>query len=429
LLTLDDVRPGYQPFMAPAMPGEPVAPPRASDGAVRFFEVTLYVCVASSFFSFIQPAPYEGIALILAFACVLARIPFDPKIMPMIILLTIAEIGGLLSLMPVIGDADAEKFMFISIYLAITGVIFAIVMSSNVQRHYAIVSHAYILAGVLAAIFGIIGYFKLAPGSDIFMMNQRAVSTFRDPNITGSFYVPPLLFVAAIFFTGGVRPFHLISFPITAVGILLAFSRAAWGQFVITTIVLWILLFVTRPNGRARRRMITVMLVMLAILAVLGVVLFSIEDVRTMILQRATLLQAYDTGTEGSRFNIQQRSIEQILEHPNGMGPWLFAKAFGLVSHNSYLGMFLNHGWIGGIAYLVLTATTLTIGFRAVFAKTPWQIPMTAVFASYVGICFESAIVDTDHWRNYYLLVAMVWGMSAATANYLKDDEAQAARA
>jgi hypothetical protein len=396
------------------------------DIGVRFFEITLYVCIASSFFSFIQPAPYEGIAAILGFACLLGRIPIDLKIIPMVLLLTIVEIGGLLSLFPVLGDPDADKFMFISVYLAITGMIFAAIMSTNTHRHYNIVSNAYVLAGVIAAILGMVGYFKLVPGSDIFMMNQRAVSTFRDPNITGSFYVPPLLFLAAVFFTDRVRPLHLISFLIIAIGLLLAFSRAAWGQFVMTTILLWLLLFVTRPDARARGRMIFVMLVMLAILVALGVILFSIEDVRQMILQRATLFQSYDTGTEGSRFNIQQRSIEEILEHPNGMGPWLFGKTYGLVSHNSYLGMFLNHGWIGGIAYLILTLTTLTVGLRAMFARTPWQVPMTAVFAAYVGICFESAIVDTDHWRNYYLLLGMVWGMAAATTNYQKDIETQA---
>ena len=107
-----------------------------------------------------------------------------------------------------------------------------------------------------------------------------------------------------------------------------------------------------------------------------------------MILERATLFQSYDTGTEGSRFNIQQRSIEEILEHPNGMGPWLFGKTYGLVSHNSYLGMFLNHGWIGGIAYIALTLTTLAIGFRSIFARTPWQVPVTAVFAVLCGHLF-----------------------------------------
>ena len=104
------------------------------------------------------------------------------------------------------------------------------------------------------------------------------------------------------------------------------------------------------------------------------------------------------------------------------MGPWVFGRAYGLVSHNSYLGMFLNHGWMGGIAYLTLTLTTLAVGFRSVFARTPWQVPTIAVFAAYVGICFESAIVDTDHWRNYYLLVGMVWGIFAATVNHQRGE-------
>ena len=422
MLTLDDARPDFRP-----RPIQVLAPQSERIG-VRFFELTLYVCILSSFFAVIQPAPYEVIAGVLGFACLLARIPIDVKIMPMVVLLTIAEIGGLLSLIPVIGDSDAEKFMFISVYLAVTGMIFGAIMSSNTQRHYDIIFSAHVLAAVIAAILGIIGYFKLVPGSDVFMMNARAVSTFKDPNYTGSYYVPPLLFLEAVFFTSRVKPLHLVSFLIIAVGILLAFSRAAWGQFVMTTILLWILLFITRPDSRARSRMVFVMLVMLAILVFLGVILFSIEDVRKMILERATLFQSYDTGTEGSRFNIQQRSIEEILEHPNGMGPWVFGRAYGLVSHNSYLGMFLNHGWMGGLAYLTLTLTTLAIGFRSVFARTPWQVPTTAVFAAYVGICFESAIVDTDHWRGYYMLVGMVWGMAAATANYQKGLRAEAAR-
>ncbi len=142
MLTLDDARPDYRPRPCPCRWHS------SADIGVRFFEVTLYVCIASSFFSFIQPAPYEGIAAILGFACLLARIPIDVKIMPMVILLTIAEIGGLLSLIPVLGDPDAEKFMFISIYLAITGMIFAAIMSTNTQRHYDLIFNAHVLGGV-----------------------------------------------------------------------------------------------------------------------------------------------------------------------------------------------------------------------------------------------------------------------------------------
>jgi len=180
-----------------------------------------------------------------------------------------------------------------------------------------------------------------------------------------------------------------------------------------------VLMILTRPDARSHCRIVMMGLGAVGAIALLVAVLVSIEDVREMFLQRATLLQAYDTGTEGSRFNIQQRSIEEILVNPNGMGPWVFAVQYGLVSHNSYLGTFLNHGWLGGIAYIALTLSTLVVGYRAVITRTPWQDMLIPVYATYFGLCLESAIVDTDHWRHYYLLVGVIWGLYAATVNHL----------
>jgi hypothetical protein len=294
------------------------------------------------------------------------------------------------------------------------------VMTEDTARRFAIIRSAYIGAAVIAAILGMLGYFKAFPGSDIFLMNDRAVSTFKDPNITGPFYIPPLLYLITIFVTDRVRPHHLVASLIIAIGLLLAFSRAAWGQFVFATLLTLTLLFITRADWRARQRLVVMTLLAVAAVFAMLMVLFSIESVRDMILQRATLFQSYDTGTEGSRFNIQQRSIEMALEHPNGMGPWVFARYFGLVSHNSYLGVFLNHGWIGGISYIALTVLTLAVGFRSVFVPTPWRDAMIATYAAYVGLALESFIVDTDHWREYYLLVGMVCGMLAATVNYAR---------
>jgi len=418
LLTLEDVHPGAARPVPPSALRQ--SPPRIG---VRFLDALLFLCVASSFFTFIQPAPYEFLAGLVAFACLVAGVSIDVKILPMVFLLFLLQIGGLLSLIPIWGDTEAQTFVIISIYLAVTGVIIAIAVLDDTQRRYELIANGYVVAGVLAAIFGIIGYFQLASGSEAFMMSGRAVSTFKDPNITGAFYIPPLLFLLAVFFTSRVGPLQLIAFLIIAVGLLLAFSRAAWGQFTFTTITMWLLLFITRENARQRQRMILIILVMGAALVGLLVILFSIEAVQKMILERATLFQAYDTGTEGSRFNIQQRSIENILEHPNGMGPWVFGRVYGLVSHNSYLGVFLNHGWLGGVVYVALTVTTLVIGFRSIFVRTPWQVPMVAVVCAYIGMCLESIIVDTDHWRNYYLLVGMVWGMFAATANYQRREQ------
>ena len=80
----------------------------------------------------------------------------------------------------------------------------------------------------------------------------------------------------------------------------------------------------------------------------------------------------------------------------------------------------LNHGWIGGITYLAMVLTTLAIGFRCALMRTPWQDHLIVVFAAYFGLSLESAIVDTDHWRHYYLFLGVIWGMSAATINYVR---------
>jgi hypothetical protein len=411
LITLDDVRP---------LPAGPVTSGYPTRLGTQFLEGLLYICILISFLTIIQPAPYEFLALLLGFACLIAGVPVDRKIMPLVVMLFFLELGGLFSLIPVMDYQDGINFMVISIYLALSSVIFAIVYTDEVVRRFRILRAGYIPAGVIASLLGIAGYFKAFPAASAFIMNDRAVSTFKDPNIFGPFLIMPLLFCIERVFAGQFKIRYLVSGFIILFGLLLAFSRAAWGHFAISTAMMVLLLFITRQDSRGRRRIILYSVMAFAAIAALVAVLVSIEGVREMFLQRATLFQPYDTGTEGSRFNIQQRSIEEALSHPNGMGPWVFAVQYGLVSHNSYLGTFLNHGWLGGFAYIALVLTTLAIGWRACLVHTPWQDYLIVTYATFFGLCLESAIVDTDHWRHYYLLVGVIWGAFAATVNYTR---------
>ena len=140
MITLDDVRPRF---------AVPQAPQAGSRLAVQVLEISLFVCLLSSFLTTIQPAPYEGLAAIVGFACLLARVPIDVKIMPMVFLLFVLQIGGVASLIPILGDADAQTFVIISIYLAASGVIFAVVMTEDTARRFAIIRSAYIGARCL----------------------------------------------------------------------------------------------------------------------------------------------------------------------------------------------------------------------------------------------------------------------------------------
>ncbi|MDH3602854.1 MAG: O-antigen ligase domain-containing protein, partial [Candidatus Tectomicrobia bacterium] len=47
-----------------------------------------------------------------------------------------------------------------------------------------------------------------------------------------------------------------------------------------------------------------------------------------------------------------------------------------------------------------------------------WQNFHIAAYATYVGASLEGLVIDTDHWRHYFLLAGLVWGLCAATRDY-----------
>jgi hypothetical protein len=152
-------------------------------------------------------------------------------------------------------------------------------------------------------------------------------------------------------------------------------------------------------------------------MTLLFVALMSIPSVHDLFLERAKAIQPYDVGP-GGRFWEQKLALSIILDHPNGMGPFEFSRVYGTQQHDVYMQGFLVYGWLGGIAYLTFVAVTLAIGLRAALLPTPWQNYLIAAYAAFLGEAFEGLIVDTDHWRHFFLLLGMVWGLTAATINY-----------
>src|SRR5262249_11245400 len=127
--------------------------------------------------------------------------------------------------------------------------------------------------------------------------------------------------------------------------------------------------------------------------------------------QRSTLQMEYDTGTEG-RFGGQQKAIGLIAENPLGLGALEFGERYHPEEvHNVYLSIVLNAGWLGGGIYWILVALTAVLGFRDALKATPTQSLFLIVYAAFISNALEGVIIDSDHWRHFYLLAAMVWGM------------------
>jgi hypothetical protein len=145
-----------------------------------------------------------------------------------------------------------------------------------------------------------------------------------------------------------------------------------------------------------------------------------------MFTERARITQDYDVGDRG-RFTSQKRALSVILDHPNGVGPFQLRHYTGIDPHQVYLNAFASYGWLGGAAYLALILSTLAVGFRYALVRTPWGSYFVAAFAAFFGTVVEGFVIDTDHWRHFYLLLGLIWALAIATRNEI--DTARGQRA
>jgi len=195
-------------------------------------------------------------------------------------------------------------------------------------------------------------------------------------------------------------------------GSLLAFSRGAWINLAISLLAYTCFTFATVSAHRQRLQL--VLYVVLAGMFAVGIVAaaLSIPTVAALMDERASLEQSYDVGPEG-RFGGQEKAAGLVVTHPLGIGALEFARSYHHEDvHEVYLNMYLNTGWVGGTLYLALVLLTIGVGLRQVVSDRGGDGISAVLVAAFIGIALEGVVIDTDHWRHFYLIMAMIWGMA-----------------
>jgi hypothetical protein len=415
-MALDGAAPDPVPQIRPASlrmdaaaPFTPVVP-----FTERILLIVLFVTVLASSVAFIEPSPHDALMGVLAISCLIAGVRFERILALPILLLVIWNVSGLLALTNVLGQEKTLQYTFTSIYLAVAALLFACLFANNTMARLTTMRIAYVTTAVCVALAGAAGYFHVFPGSDIFAPSGRALGAFKDPNVFGPFLIWPALFTIERMLTRRVGVIDLAVIAILLFGLLLSFSRGAWFHFTVSAVLMVALVFLTAPSRNARLRVFVLSVAAVGALVVFVLFLLSFSSIGEMFQERAHLIQSYDVG-QGGRFRLQELALTAVLNFPNGMGPFGFATAHGLQQHNVYLQAFLVYGWTGAMAYILLLISTMLIGLRTAFVRTPWQPYIITAFAAFVGEVAEGFVIDTDHWRHFFLLLGMIWGLAAAT--------------
>jgi len=400
------------------VPPAPAVPAATAPLRERILLVVLYITVLASSVAFFEPSPHDALMGVLALACLIAGVRIDRKIVLLFLLLLLWNAGGLMSLLNVPTQDKAVQYAATSIYLAVAALVFACLFAENTMPRLVVMRAAYVFTAVIVSLAAVAGYFSLFPGAQAqFAPTGRALGFFKDPNVFAPFLIWPTLIVLQRMVARRIGLFDVGIVAILLLALLLAFSRGAWFHFAVSGAVMLALTFLTAPTTKARMRIFAIAAVGTALLAACIVIALSFDQVAEMFNERAQLIKSYDVG-RGGRFQLQEIALSELLNFPNGMGPFEFYRVHGTQQHNVYLQAFMVYGWVGGVSYILLVLATFGVALRTVFVATPWQPYLIVALATYFGEVLEGFIIDTDHWRHFFLILGMVWGLAAATYRY-----------
>ena len=393
--------------------GNPASPRALRPFMARTQIALLFLAGATSGLVFIEPSPFEIVIALTILFFTVTGLNFRAPLIPLALLLVFINIGYSTSAISFLDDQQVMSWVATSWFMAVTCLFYAAAMQADTEQRLAALMNGIMVAAVVAAVAGIIGYARHIPGDvDLLTYAGRARGTFKDPNVFGAFLILPSLIALQRMVLGDVGKAlrNALILTVLSIGNLLAFSRGAWGQLAFSVALMLYFMFLTASSSRLRIRIVVMAVIVIAAAVGFLIALLSIDAVQALFKERASLNQSYDLGTQG-RFGRHILGALLAFDRPLGIGPLQFSHYFPEDPHNSYLNAFMAGGWLAGVCYPVLTLLTLTYGFKHVFVATPWRLTYIAVYSAYVSTAFESYVIDSDHWRHYYLLIGLVWGL------------------
>ena len=388
---------------------------------VALAAAAVWLGVFLSGFVLSEPAPYELVMAVLIGVWIMLGMTIPRSVMTLLVLLVLFNVGGVIATTQLQQWGEAIMYVTVSLFLAVTSVFFASLIAARPEMLRVIFS-GWTAGAVVTGMAGIVGYFGVA--SDAFTLYGRAKGMFEDPNVLAPFLIMPTLWCLYTIMTGRLRRI-VLTMPALTVLLLaefLSFSRAGWGMLVVSAALLAMGLYLGSASGRFRLRIVMMSVFAFAAAVAIVAIVLQIDAVQDLFSQRAHLLQDYDAARMG-RFQRHWLGYIASTEKPLGIGPHQFGLIYGEDPHNIWLKALFAYSWLGFAAYVTMVMLTLGGGFRILFRDRPWRPYLLCAYITFFGHVVIGNVIDTDHWRHFYVLVGIIWGCIALEARHVRERE------
>ncbi|MBV7504122.1 O-antigen ligase family protein [Bacillus sp. sid0103] len=233
----------------------------------------------------------------------------------------------------------------------------------------------------------------------------RAQGFFIDPNDFSPFLILAIVILIEKAFSYHYFSFKFFTFCFLA-GTVILTLLASMSRAALLNLTIVLLIYFFYSVFYKKKYVQTVMLLLPMLLLAIILIMVSGDSIMTYLSIRfsgsADLLQTYDID----RFYYQRQGILVGSTHLFGIGPGQFEYIFGYATHNLFVRIIAENGWIALLAFIavLLYILILLVYYRK---KEVWNIPVYLFLSVFIGMIINSFFLDTLHWRYLWFYLGL----------------------
>ena len=282
------------------------------------------------------------------------------------------------------------------------------------------VLQGYIVFSLLSSLLSVLAVFSIIPSFGILTyLDHRALGFFKGPNVLASYLILTLLlllYAAPPIIPRSLPPYvRYAAIVITLAALVTSGSRAGWGNAAVTLALVFY--FRLNASGAASERFNTILSAVAGFTALGAIFLVLSSGNYGDFLSGRFQMQRYDA----ERFAAQESSLQHAMVNPLGIGPGQSESEVGTASivtsrgpvsvHNLYIRVLVENGWLGFLSFTGFLGLTLWKGWLVTRSRGIWAPLGGIVTGVFVGTLLNSLVIDSLHWRHFWLQAALIWGI------------------
>jgi hypothetical protein len=385
--------------------------PAAIPSAPRLYQLLFGFAFCISSIVLVEPAPVDALMLLLlAIGVVMGTVRLAAiNILPVVLLAGLA-LANVVSISLAVDPARAVWYFLVTFYLMLSWALCVGALDVGGMPLLQVIFRGYSFAAFISVVLALASYFHLIGFQSFLLLYGRPKGLFKDPNVYGPFLVP----IAVMAITGCLpiasRFWQACMAVVASMGIALSYSRACWINYVVS-LALFVVLDLVLPTRSPEAHSVSLSRVFLfgAVAVLAGLAILQVPSVQSMLAVRLGQNGMHDY--DQTRFQTQRMAVQAAIDHPLGIGPGQSEATFQYATHSSYMRVLSENGLFGLCCFVGFAMASVIQAVRkACLAETAaWRGLFVAAAACICGQLINSGVVDTVHWRHFWILLALPW--------------------